>query len=267
VKDILRDTPAPHPPPPPLPLSFETKSVGHGSFIRRLFSSLFGEDRSEPGVDPDAQAAESAPVDPIEPGAPAPTTREGGEQRPHHRRGRPARGGGPRRGHPRPPHRASEVVEGDAGAPLPSARDEETASETTTAALPPEDRPRRPRSEALRGPRAAVDGAVAGAVAVAGRGRMPRAVIRASRRGPPRPDRKAIPWHHFHPRSRSPAIMTKASPTRAPRARRMTPGPRDRPTPRRLVHRRMIGRRSGPDLRGDRASLDPTDVARRITCR
>ncbi|MDQ3773444.1 MAG: Rne/Rng family ribonuclease [Pseudomonadota bacterium] len=138
VKDILRDTPAPHPPPPPLPLSFESKSVGHGSFIRRLFSSLFGEDRSEPGVDPDAPAAKSAPVDLIEPEAPAPT-REGAEQGPHHRRGRPARGGGPRRGRPRPPHRASEVVEGDAGAPPPSARDEETASETTTAAPPPEE--------------------------------------------------------------------------------------------------------------------------------
>jgi ribonuclease E len=150
VKDILRDTPAPHPPPPPLPLSFESKSVGHGSFIRRLFSSLFGEDRSEPGVDPDAQAAESAPVDPIEPDAPAPT-REGGEQAPHHRRGRPARGGGPRRGHPRPPHRASEVVEGDAGAPPPSARDEETASEITTAA-PPREEPGQAAAALERGP-------------------------------------------------------------------------------------------------------------------
>jgi ribonuclease E len=138
VKDILRDTPAPHPPPPPLPLSFESKSVGHGSFIRRLFSSLFGEDRSEPGVPPDAQAAESAPVDPIEPEAPAPT-REAAEHDPHHRRGRPARGGGPRRGRPRPAHRASEVVESDADAPPPSARDEETASEITTAAPFPEE--------------------------------------------------------------------------------------------------------------------------------
>jgi hypothetical protein len=55
--------------------------------------------------------------------------------------------------------------------------------------------------------------------------------------------------------------MTKASLARAPRARRMTPGPRYRPTPRRLVHRPMIGRRSGPDLRGDRASLDATGAA------
>ena len=138
VKDVLRDTPAPQPPPPPLPLSFESKGVGHGNFIRRLFSSLFGEDRPEPGVAPDAQAAESAPVDPIEPEAPA-STRERGEQDPHHRRGRPARGGGPRRGRPRPSHRASEIVEGDAGAPPPSAADQETASEITSAAPPPEE--------------------------------------------------------------------------------------------------------------------------------
>ena len=141
VKDVLRDTrdtPAPQPPPPPLPLSFESKGGGHGNFIRRLFSSLFGEDRPEPGVAPDAQAPEPAHVDPIEPEAPA-STRERGEQDPHHRRGRPARGGGPRRGRPRPSHRASEVVEGDAGAPPPSAADQETASEITSAAPPPEE--------------------------------------------------------------------------------------------------------------------------------
>jgi ribonuclease E len=138
VKDVLRDTPAPQPPPPPLPLSFESKGAGHGNFIRRLFSSLFGEDRSEPGVDPDAPACESAPVDPIEPEAPA-STRERGEQDPRHRRGRPARGGGPRRGRPRPSHRASEVVESDAGAPPPSAGDQETANEVTSAAPPPEE--------------------------------------------------------------------------------------------------------------------------------
>jgi hypothetical protein len=122
-----------------------------------------------------------------------------------------------------------------------------------------------PGARTPSGPRAAVDGAVAGAVVVAGQGRMPRAVIRASRRGPPKPDRKAIPRHHFHPRSRSPAIMTKATLARGPRGLRMTPGPRYRPTPRSLlVHHPMIGRRSGPDLRGDRASVDPTGVARRI---
>lgn len=138
VKGILRDIPAPQPPPPPLPLSFESKPVGHGNFIRRLFSSLFGEDRSEPDVDPGALAAESVPLDPIEPEAPA-STLDRGEQRPHPRRGRPTRGGGPRRGRPPPSHRAFEVVEGNAGASPPSARDEETTSEITTAAPPPEE--------------------------------------------------------------------------------------------------------------------------------
>ncbi len=137
VKDILRDTPAPQPPPPPLPLSFESKGVVHGSFIRRLFSSLFGEDRSEPGADPHAQAAESA-LDPIEPETPA-STRERGEQDPRHRRGRPVRGGGPRRGRPRPSHGASDIVEGDAGVPPPSPGDEETATEITSAAALPEE--------------------------------------------------------------------------------------------------------------------------------
>jgi ribonuclease E len=138
VKGILRDIPAPQPPPPPLPLSFESKPVGPGNFIRRLFSGLFGEDRSEPDVDSGAPAAESTPLDPIEPEAPA-STLDRGEQRPHPRRGRPTRGGGPRRGRPRPSHRAFEVVEGNAGASPPSARDEETASEITTAAPPPEE--------------------------------------------------------------------------------------------------------------------------------
>lgn len=138
VKDVLRDTPAPQPPPPPLPLSFESKGVGHGNFIRRLFSSLFGEDRSAPGVDPDAHADESAPVNPIEPEAPA-STRERGGQDPRHRRGGRPAWGGPRRGRPRPSHRASEIVEGDAGAPPPSAGDQEKASEITSAAPPPEE--------------------------------------------------------------------------------------------------------------------------------
>ncbi|MGH8569028.1 MAG: ribonuclease E/G, partial [Gammaproteobacteria bacterium] len=137
VKDILRDIPAPHPPPPPLPLSFESKSVGHGNFIRRLFSSLFGEDRSE--ADTPSQSPEATREIPIEAEVPSPA-RDSGEQgaEPRHRRGRPARGsGGGRRGRPRPSHTSPELVEGDATAPPPDSG-EEGGSETPVASPAPE---------------------------------------------------------------------------------------------------------------------------------
>jgi ribonuclease E len=128
VKDISRDTPLPHPP-PPLPLSFESRGVGQGGFIRRLFSSLFGDERPP---ESDAEPPRDTPAaDASEPDSPAPACTEPGQD-PRHRRGRSARGGG-RRGRPRPSHRVPEVAEGEPDAPPPA---EPTEPEEAAPAAP-----------------------------------------------------------------------------------------------------------------------------------
>ncbi len=136
VKDIVRDLPAPQPPPPPLPLSFDSRPAAHGGFIRRIFSSLFGEDRPE-GASESTEASAEVPREVVEPpsdrddAAPAPE--------PHRRRARPPRnaGSGPR-GRPRPSHRGPAPAEGVVTRPAPQG-DEEGAGDSPMGSSAPVD--------------------------------------------------------------------------------------------------------------------------------